>query len=98
MKYAVIRVSGHQYKVSEGEEFLVDKTEKPVVDVLLTANDQEIKVGTPTVSDAKVNLTVIGDEKGEKIDVFKYKAKSRSRRKVGFRSQKTRVKVDKLAF
>ena len=99
MKYAVIRLKGHQYKVSEGEEFLVDKAVDGLSpEVLLTVADDKVVVGKPVVTGAKIKLEAMGDEKGDKIDVFKYKSKSRSRRKVGFRSQKTRVKVNKLDF
>ena len=99
MKYAIIRLKGHQYKISEGDEFLVDRAADGLSpEVLLTVADETVVVGKPVIADTKIKLESIGEEKGDKIDVFKYKSKSRSRRKVGFRSQKTRVRVDKLGF
>lgn len=97
--YAVIRLKGHQYKVEEGQELLVDKLhekEKPEAEVLLV-KDKKTKVGTPTVKGADVKLKVVDKEvKGEKLHVETFKAKSRYRRKVGFRPRFTRLKVEKI--
>ena len=99
MDYAVLRIKGHQYKVSEGQEILVDKIgdAKVEADILLVSKDGKIKVGKPFVKDAKVTIKVLGEEKGEKIDVYKYKSKSRYRRHTGFRSQLTRLLVQKIS-
>lgn len=98
-KYAVIRLGGGQYKVSEGEEILVDrlKDEKPVAEVLLVVKDGDVKVGKPIVKGARVSLKVVQkEEKGRKLYVQKYKAKSRYRRKYGFRQVYTRLLVEKI--
>ena len=99
MKYAVIKFSGHQYKVSEGEEILVDKLldKKAEPVVLLVAEDGKVKVGKPKVAGAKVSIKVLGEEKGTKIDVYKYKAKSRYRKHIGFRPSYTRIKIEKIS-
>lgn len=98
-KYAIIRIKGHQYKVEEGDELLVDKLgekEKPEAEVLLLKN-KKVKVGTPTVKGAKVSLKVVEkEEKGEKLYVETFKAKSRYRRKKGFRPVFTRLRVEKI--
>lgn len=98
-KYAVLRIKGHQYKVSEGEEILVDKLEgKPEAEVLLFVDESKVKVGKPVVKDVKVTLKVLKEmEKGEKIEVVKYKSKSRYRRHTGFRPQYTRLLVQKIS-
>jgi large subunit ribosomal protein L21 len=98
-KYAVLRIKGHQYKASEGEEILVDKIEgKPEAEVLLLVDEDKIVVGKPVVKEAKVTLKVLKEmEKGEKIEVIKYKSKSRYRRHTGFRAQLTRLQVVKIA-
>ena len=97
MKYAVVRISGHQYKVSEGDEVLVDKqTDKIEPEVLLFVDGEKVTVGEPVLKDAKVKIKVLGDEKGEKLSVFKYKSKSRSRRKVGFRHSFTKLLIEKI--
>lgn len=99
MSYAVIRIKGHQYKVSEGDELLVDKLgekEKPEAEVLLVANKKK-KIGNPTVKGAKVKLKVLErEEKGKKLHVRTFKAKARYRRKKGFRPVFTRLKVEKI--
>lgn len=101
MKYAVIRLQGHQYKVAEGEEILVDKLVDPKkveAEVLLVSDGEKVSVGKPTVKGAKVSLKVVKeDEKGEKIHVRKYKAKSRYRKHTGFRASLTRLLVQKIA-
>ncbi len=98
MKYAIIRIKGHQYKVREGEEILVDKVEGKKVDpeVLLVVDEEKVKVGKPIVKDAKVEVKILGDEKGEKIVIRKFKAKSRYRRKTGFRASLTRLLVQSI--
>lgn len=100
MKYAVVRIKGHQYKVREGEELLVDRIEekKAEPEVLLVVDENKVLVGKPVVKEAKVDLKVLGDEKGEKIVIRKYKAKSRYRRKTGFRASKTRLQVSKISL
>lgn len=97
-KYAVIAIKGRQYKVSEGEELLIDKVkEKPKAKVLLLVKAGKVSVGKPEVKDAKVKLKVVKDEeKGKKITVMKYRAKSRYRRKYGFRPRYTRLLVEKI--
>lgn len=101
MKYAVLRIGGKQYKVSEGQEFLVDKLTEPKkleFDVLLFSDAEKVKVGKPTLKDVKVTLKVLKDmEKGEKVEIYKFKAKSRYRRHTGFRPQYTRLLVQKIS-
>jgi large subunit ribosomal protein L21 len=100
-KYAIIRLQGRQYKVSEGEELLVDKMNdlKLTPDVLLVADGEKVEVGKPVVKDAKVTLKIVKEvEKGEKIEVYHFKAKSRYRKHTGFRPQYTRVLVEKISI
>jgi len=100
-KYAVIRLQGHQFKVEEKEEFLVDRLIDPKkieAEVLLVADEGKVKVGKPTVKDAKVTLKVVAEEvKGEKLYIWKFKAKSRYRRKTGFRPKYTKLLVQKIS-
>ena|SRR4030065_1169027 len=99
-KYAVIKVKGTQFKVKEGDEILVGKmveNEKLEVQILLLVNGDKVTVGKSLVKNAKVDLKVINsEEKGKKLYVQKYKAKSRYRRKYGFRPVFTRIKVGKI--
>ncbi len=97
-KLAVVRLGGKQYKVQEGQEFLVDKlSDKAAPEVLLVFDGEKTQVGKPLVDKAKVQVSVVSElEKGEKVSGFKYKAKSRYRKRFGFRAQYTRLKVDKI--
>jgi len=100
-KYAVIRLQGRQYKVEEGKELLVDKMNDLALEpeVLLVADGDNVQVGKPIVKGATVKIKVLTEvEKGEKIDVYHFKAKSRYRKHTGFRPQYTRVLVEKITI
>jgi len=100
MKYAIIRLQGQQFKVEEGDEILVNYLgdNKPEAETLILRTDKEIKVGMPTVEKAAIKISVLSEEeKGKKLYVSKYKAKSRYRKRIGFRPKFTRVKIDKIA-
>jgi large subunit ribosomal protein L21 len=98
-KYAVIKIGGKQYKAEEGQEILVDKLKDPKkyeANVLLFVDGEKVEVGKPVLK-TEVKLKVVSDaEKGEKIDIYKFKAKSRYKRHTGFRPQYTRLLVEKI--
>ena len=100
--YAVIETGGKQYKVTPGQTIDVERLEVAegrTVDldrVLLVADGDKVRVGTPTVDGAKVVATSQGEGKGKKIIVFKYKPKVRYRRKTGHRQLYTRLVIDKI--
>jgi large subunit ribosomal protein L21 len=98
-KYAVVRLKGTQHKVVEGQELLVDKVDPKEIEaeVLLSVDDGKVKIGKPTVKSAEVKFKVVNEEeKGEKVDIFKYKSKSRYRKHMGFRPKYTRLLVEKI--
>jgi len=99
-KYAVIEIKGTQYRVAEGDEILVDKLgkDKPDARVLLIVDGKKVTVGKPEVKGAKVSLKVIEEElKGKKVTVQTFKAKSRYRRKIGFRPKYSKLLVEKIS-
>ena len=102
MKYAIIAISGTQYKVEENKVITVDKLDLEekktgtVADVLLTVNDNQVSVGQPSVNGASVDYEVVKNYQGEKLRVFKYKSKSRYRKTQGFRAQLTDLKITKI--
>jgi len=104
MKYAVIAISGTQHQIEENQKIVVDflnlkEEEKSSTDqVLLTVNEDKIKIGTPTVKDASVEFKVLRNFQGEKLKVFKYKSKSRYRKTTGFRAQLTEIQITKINF
>ena len=82
--YAIIKTGGKQYKVAEGDVF---------DEVLAIVNDGEVTVGKPFIDGAKVTATVEEQGKGEKILVFKYRAKVNYRKRAGHRQPFTAVKI-----
>ena len=100
--FAVIAISGTQLKVKEGDEYDIEKIEGEkgdkieIKEVLMISTNGKISVGKPYIKDTKVVLEIGSQFKGKKIEGFKYKAKSRYRKKYGYRSQLTRVIVKKI--
>ena len=96
--YAIIATGGKQYRVSEGDVIYIEKIDAQVdstvsFDVLLMGNDGDVKIGTPVV---KVEGKVVGQIRGEKIVVYKYKSKKNYRRKQGHRQPYTKVEITKI--
>jgi large subunit ribosomal protein L21 len=101
--YAIIATGGKQYKVSEGDVIRVEKLgvaagETYDFDQVLAVSDDKLVVGQPTVEGAKVTATVIGDVKGKKIIVYKYKRKLGYHKKNGHRQNYTEVKIEKISM
>ena len=99
--YAIIATGGKQYRVSEGDVIYIEKIDAQVdstvsFDVLLVGNDGDVKIGTPVVEGVKVEGKVEAQTRGEKIIVFKYKAKKNYRRKQGHRQPYTKVEITKI--
>ena len=99
--YAIIATGGKQYKVSEGDIIRVEKLgveagETFTFDQVLAVNNDGLKVGAPTVDGATVTATVMGEGKGKKVIVYKYKRKSGYHNKNGHRQQYTQVKIEKI--
>jgi large subunit ribosomal protein L21 len=101
--FAVIQTGGKQYLVKEGQELKIEKIEKSDGDVLefealLVSDDEgnDTKIGTPKVKGAKVSAKVIETAKGKKVDIVKYKPKSRYRRKNGHRQIYTKILIEKI--
>ena len=99
--YAIIATGGKQYKVAEGDIIRVEKLgveagETYTFDQVLAVNNDKLVVGTPTVDGATVTASVIGDGKGKKVIVYKYKRKTGYHKNNGPRQQYTAVKIDKI--
>lgn len=99
MAYAVIRTGGKQYRVTQGELLRVESlpgevgSELTLSDVLLTTNEDTVRVGTPFVPGASVTAQVVEHGKEKKILVFKKKRRKGYRRKQGHRQQFTALRV-----
>ena len=100
--YAVMKSGARQYRAEVGDTFLVEKLpvevgeELELDEVLLVADDDEISIGQPTVEGAKVRATVVAQEKGPKIQIFKYNPSKRYRVRRGHRQQYTRLRIDEI--
>ena len=101
--YAIIKTGGKQYKVSEGDLVRVEKLPYEVGEnvefdqVLLVSGEDDVKVGSPIIENAKVSATVEDQNKEKKIVVFKYKPKKKYRKKHGHRQPYTLVKIDSIS-
>src|SRR5665648_77843 len=97
--YAIIQTGGKQYRVSVGDKLIVEKLaddeggEITFDHVLLVGGEGTAKVGAPFVDGASVTATVEAHGKGDKIVVFKYKAKKGYRRRIGHRQQQTHLTI-----
>lgn len=102
MRYAIIQSGGKQYKAVEGQAIEVDKLELEVgkkidlAEVLLVSDGENVLVGTPILSGAVVAATVMSQDQGPKLTVFKYKPKIRYRVKTGHRQKYTRLQIDSI--
>ncbi len=105
MTLAVIKIGGKQYKVTEGQALKIEKIDKEVgkkidfKEVLLISDDKgkETQVGTPFIKGAKVEAEVLEQDRDKKIQVIKYKAKTRYKRNLGHRQYFTKVKITKIS-
>lgn len=95
MNFAVVRVSGKQFLVKEGDVISIDKPNE-ITEVLLLAEESGVKIGTPLVPNVTVKTEVVFEGKGPKIRIAKFKAKSRYRRVMGFRANVTKLKILKI--
>jgi len=101
MKLAAIEIKSHQYLVKEGDKIETEKIEgekgqKVLIDkVLLLADGEKVEVGTPYLS-KKVEAKILDQIRTKKIIVFKYKPKTRYRKKKGHRQQKTILEITKI--
>lgn len=100
-KYAVIEVGGKQYQVSVGEVLEIQKLAGAsgtvtFDQVLLVVDGDKVEVGTPTVPGLTVTASYVEDKKGEKVQVFKYKSKSKYRKMRGARQTYSYLKIDAI--
>jgi large subunit ribosomal protein L21 len=98
MTYAIIKVAGKQYRVREGERLLVDRLHQDegatfAPTVLLVGGDGTAKLDP---GDGVVTAKVLGDTKGPKIRIGKYKKRTGYRRHTGFRASLTQIQIESI--
>jgi large subunit ribosomal protein L21 len=102
--YAVIKTGGKQHKVSEGDVVAVEKlagekgTEVIFNEVLMVADDANIKIGKPFVEGATVTGEIVVQKKGPKIHVFKMTRRKGFKKKTGHRQSLTSMKIKKISI
>ena len=102
--YAVIKTGGKQQKVTEGDVLSVEKLEGDkgaeviFTEVLMVADDKNVKVGKPFVEGATVTGEIITQKKGPKIHVFKMTRRKGFKKKTGHRQALTSMKITKISM
>lgn len=97
--YAVIKTGGRQYKVEAGQVVRVDKLEGQVGDsltlteVLLVKDGEILKAGAPLLEGASVTATIVEQDRGKKIIVFKKKRRQGYQKTQGHRQDYTALKI-----
>ncbi|MAQ18671.1 MAG: 50S ribosomal protein L21 [Sandaracinus sp.] len=97
--YAIIKTGGKQYRVSEGDTIRVEKITGDVGssvelgEVLMVGGTDDVSVGTPLVSGAKVTAEIVAQDRAKKIIVFKMKRRKNYRRKQGHRQPYTELRI-----
>lgn len=100
--FAVIKTGGKQYVVEPGQKLKIEKLDANEGEVfhfdhvLLSGDEKNVEIGTPTVKGKKVEAKILRQGRGDKIIVFKYHAKSRYRKKKGHRQPFTEVEITKI--
>jgi large subunit ribosomal protein L21 len=98
---AIIETGGKQYLVSKGDKIQVEKLKGEKGEtvkfekVLFTVNGETFELGKPLVSGAVVEGTIVKQDRAKTVEVLKYKAKSKYRRKIGNRQHYTEVEITK---
>ncbi len=101
--YAIIADGGRQYKVEEGQMLEIDFRELNAGDeikferVLAVSSDAGFKLGKPTVEGASVSAKVIGNTKGEKLTVQKFRRRKNSKTRTGHRQKYVKVQIGSIA-
>ena len=102
MPYAIIRTGGKQYRAEPGKTIRIpslegeEGSEITFSDVLLGADGDNIKSGTPTLSGAKVTGEIVRHGKTDKIVVFKMKRRKNYAKKQGHRQKFTEVRINDI--
>jgi large subunit ribosomal protein L21 len=100
--YAIVESGGRQYRAEVGHTIQTEKLPQDVGEtvtldrVLLVADGEKTVIGTPIVSGASVQATVVDQFRGDKILVLKYKPKNRYRVRQGHRQHYTRLRIDEI--
>lgn len=97
--FAVVEIGKKQYKVQVGDQIEVDHLEGKIGEiltfarVLLKTDADKTSVGTPDLSGVVAKAKIIGETRGDKVEIRRFKSKVRYRRNKGFRSKLTKLEI-----
>lgn len=100
--YAVVDIAGQQFKVQPNAFIIAPKMNGQPGEtlefdnVLLVANDAEVKIGTPMVAGSRVKASIVAHTRGKKVVVFKKKRRKTYRVKRGHVQEYTKLKIDEI--
>ena len=99
--YAIIRAGGKQAKVRAGDVIEIERVKDAAdsltfVPLMVVGEDGSTVTDRDALSGAKVVAEVLGETKGDKIDIFKYKNKTQYRRHIGHRQKYTQIRVTSI--
>lgn len=102
--YAIVEIAGQQFKVEKDKKVFVHRLEGDIEShvtfdkVLLVDNESKINVGTPFVSNAKVEAKILNHVKGDKVIVFKKRKRKGYQKSNGHRQQFTQIQVENIVL
>ena len=97
-KVAVIQTGGKQFLVKENDEIIVSRTDGKENDTIeldtlaIFDGENAMSIGTPVLP-TRTKAVIVGDVKGDKVRIARFKAKVRYRKVTGFRPQLTKIKI-----
>jgi large subunit ribosomal protein L21 len=100
--YAVVKTGGKQYKVAIGQKLKVEQITADVdsqivlEEVLMVADGEAVKIGTPVVAGASIKATVVSHGRGDKVTIFKMRRRKHYMRRAGHRQNYTEIRIDAI--
>jgi len=97
--YAVIQTGGKQYRVSQGDTVKVEKlgadegASLELDKVLMVADGEDVKIGTPYVDGGKVTATVKSHGRGKKVKIIKFRRRKHQMKRQGHRQWYTELEI-----
>lgn len=97
--YAVVVTGGKQYRVEQGSKVRVEKlsgeagSTVTLDQVLMVGDGSDIKVGTPTVDGASVTAEIVGQGRGKKVEIIKFRRRKHHMKRQGHRQAYTELKI-----
>lgn len=99
---AIFKLGAHQFQCEKGDVLKVSKIDREVGDkleikeILMLKDKDEVIVGKPLVENASIEAEIVGAGKDDKVLIYKYKRRTKSRRTQGHRQDFTKIKINKI--